>query len=212
MTTTLTHSSSDLDGLKNRYLDMTPGERLTELESLHQAAVQNAVHQAALVWSMKQRGDDMRPARKAVGCMMWILLGIAEGTFTVNALRVWGKEMRYLDVLKKLLPPDQELLCEQSVPVVERAADGTFTHRLMKFDEIVDSNLTAQVFDDGTIRSVPEQEAWLKINDRRKKRRTLPDAEVIGPARIDRVAKTVRVGNQILSFDEWRRIARLLGD
>ena len=69
-----------------------------------------------------------------------------------------------------------------------------------------------QVFHTGRIR--PESEQIMLLTDRRtsKIHARRPDVETRGQAKIDRVARVVRVGRYTFTFEEWRAVGRLLGD
>lgn len=164
----------DLDGetflanCKQQYLDFTNEQRLTELKIVHRAGLENAMRMAALIWCAHERGDDMKPYRRVLGDQIMVYLSIARGELTLDSLRTWGHRTKCIDVLKKMPPPVQQQLCHERVAVYVPALDGTATQNMMALDEIVDDGLASQVFDHGTVRSVPEQEAWKKRQERKE--------------------------------------------
>lgn len=180
MTTDLlpVESSAFLDECKNQYLGMTPDQRLGEAKQLYLRGIENAFRLVALVWAAKERGDDLEPLKEIVGDAISVYLELAYGRLTLEAFRTWGRKASCLMLLKRLTPADQRRCCEGSIPVFERANDGTPTQRQLPLDEIVKSDMAAQVFDRNTIRSVAEQEAWLKREERKKNKK--PKWETFG--------------------------------
>lgn len=75
--------SSFLADCKDRYASMTEEQRLGELNSLATQTIQNAVRIAALMWTAKQKGEDLTPYLKAVGPLkeVYLDLGLVEGRF-----------------------------------------------------------------------------------------------------------------------------------
>jgi hypothetical protein len=172
------NSFTFMEECRQEYLSLTPELRLEEGKRLYSRGLENALRLAALVWAANARGDDMGPFRRIVGSVLWVYIDLAKGNLIVSSLRKWGRELRYLMVLKRLTPADQERLCNGPIPVFERAKDGTPTHRQLELDEIIESGLARQVFDRNMIRTQTEQEVWLKREERKKKK--VPQSETFG--------------------------------
>jgi hypothetical protein len=190
-----------IDTCKAEYLSLTAELRLEEAKKLYLRGLENALRLAAVVWAANERGDDMAPLRKIVGSVLWVYVEIAKGSLLIESFRKWGRESSYLYILKRLTAADQLRLCHGAIPVFERAADGTPTHRQLELDEIVESGLTAQVFDRNTIRSVTEQEAWMKREERKK--RKVPRWETFGAFSLnDETEEAEPMSRRPLSFHE----------
>jgi hypothetical protein len=179
------------------YLAMTADQRLAELAAIRREGEENLKRLAALVWAMKQAGDDMTPAKQTLGFMFGVLFLIGGGQLSVEAFHKFGAFPRLYNVVRRLPLADQGRVCEGPLPVFDLAPDGTKTHRMVQLLDMTDAERDL-AFDGPTIRTLAEQEEYLLRRRRRPVSPPRPDN--CGRFKLDDETATVRLGNHVFDF------------
>lgn len=177
-------------------------------ESLAVTAAQ-LVRSAAIVLLLEERGEDVEALK--IG-MLQYLRKIALGQLLPAVVVRFASKQAALDCIVKLTLTDQKRLAEGE-PVILLVYDTNGRQDYVKADPLtMTRDQMKQAFGKDYIRNEAEQLLILAERREKRLRRARPEVEIVGKAKVDRVAKRVRVGNHIFTFDEWKNVTRLLGD
>lgn len=178
------------------------------LEGL-QLTVRGVCMAAQAVGILESRGRDLSELKLS---FYHALRKVASKTLEPEAFIRFAGKRTILDRVSGLPISDQRRLAKgEPVKLLVYAEGGERTIRMADPLEMLPKQI-AQVFASDHIRNEAEQALILDQRREDAVTRRRPEVEKVGKARVDRVAKIVRVGNHTFTFDDWRTVARMLGE